>query len=97
MSKSYSPFIWEPSSGTTPGASYIHERLIGTVNGINKVFTTSSSYVLNSEVVWFDGVRMEKDVDYTRSGLSEITFVEAPLARSAPKCDSIVSIQYIPQ
>ena len=97
MSKSYSPFIWEPSDGGSGSTTYVHERLIGTVNGINKVFTTSNPYVLNSEIVWFDGVRMEKNEDYTRSLGNTITFMDAPIARSAPKSDSIVSIQYIPQ
>jgi len=93
----YAPFIWEPSS-TSPGVdAHIHERLIGVVNGINKVFTTSVNYILNSEIVWFDGIRMQKDGDYTRSGGNTITFIEAPKARALPKEDSIVSIQYTPE
>ncbi|MDB4726415.1 hypothetical protein OAF54_03170 [bacterium] len=90
-------WIGEKSATSTITGTIVNEQLIGTVNGINTVFTTSQNYVLNSETVWFDGVRMEKNVDYTRSGVNQITFMVAPLARAAPKCDSIVSIQYTPE
>jgi len=88
-------FINEKGIGGTTDA-HIHEQLIGIVNGINKVFTTSVNYILNSEIVWFDGVRLQKDGDYTRSAGNTITFIEAPKARALPKENSIVSIQYIP-
>jgi hypothetical protein len=97
MANAYTPFIWEPVDAGGGTDAHIHERLIGVVNGLNKVFTTSQPYVLDSEVVWFDGVRMQKNDDYTRSLGNTITFIDAPIARAAPREDSIVSIQYTPQ
>jgi len=109
--------ILEVSNGTlsepTPGVARITtgggasgiiiEVLLGTVDGVNKVFTSSVNFVPNKEIVWYDGVRMVEGFDYTRSesggvgtGYDTITFVVAPLARVAPRDDSIVSIHYIP-
>jgi len=87
----------------TSADQLVVESLIGTINSVNTVFTTSQDFVPGIEVVWFDGVRMEESCDYTRSesggvgtGFDTITFVEAPRARSAPKADSKVAIQYVP-
>lgn len=98
-------WIGEKTATAAPGTdAHIHEQLIGIVNGINTVFTTSVDFVLNSEVVWFDGVRLQKNDDYTRSesgglgtGYDTITFMDPPPARTAPRDNTIVSIQYTPE
>jgi len=99
----------EPSPGvarvsTGGGATnLVHEALIGLVNGINKVFTSSAAFLPGKEIVWMDGVSLEEGSDYARSesggvgtGFDTITFVSAPVSRVAPRDDSIVSIHYVP-
>lgn len=75
----------------------------GLINGVNVVFTTSSSFVPGSESVYFNGVLQFEGVgdDYVRSesggpgtGYDTITLAVAPRSRPGPKSDDRVSIDY---
>lgn len=52
----------------------------GIQNNINLIFTTSSSFVVNSTHLYLNGQRLKKGVgnDYTESGVNQISFTEAP-------------------
>ncbi len=87
----------------TSASQLVVESLIGLINNANTIFATSQSFLPGLEVVWFEGVRVQAPDDYTRSesggvgtGFDTITFVDPPRARSAPKDDTVVSIQYVP-
>lgn len=60
------------------GASVLSFRsnvdLIGTKNGVNQIFTLPSIPYLNSEVIYYNGVRLKRNVDYTISG-STVTII----------------------
>lgn len=56
------------------------ETLIGTINGTNKIFTTTYSYVANSTMVFINGLLQTRGTHYIESGDKEITFDEAPTA-----------------
>lgn len=56
------------------------ERLIGTVNGSNKIFTTSLDPATNSLVIFLDG---SVDKDISISG-NQVTFVTAPALGQVP-------------
>jgi hypothetical protein len=58
------------------------ERLIGDINGINKVFTITNIYRPGSTWIYWNGVFYAKDDDkwgFAETGESEITTIEAPL------------------
>ena len=54
----------------------VDEKLTGTINGTNKVFTTASAFT--SIQVYKNGVAMHKTDDFTVTGYNQITFVTAP-------------------
>jgi hypothetical protein len=56
----------------------IDEDLTGVVNNINKVFTTSTSYLTGSVRVYVNGLRQRNGTDFTETGDKEITMDEAP-------------------
>jgi len=62
----------------------------GVVDGVNKVFTVSSSYAVGSTAVWLNGVLLEPSLSdgWTESNpiLGEITLEEAPQS-SGPNPD----------
>lgn len=84
-----------PSVFATGSTSFIYSELCGgTPNGAITAFTTASSYVSLSTVVFLDGVRMRRGVDYTESADKEITFSSAPATGSEVLIDyqSAVSV-----
>lgn len=60
----------------------------GTVNGTNAVFTTASSYVSGSLLVFRDGQLMTLTGDYTQTGANQFTFV------TAPSIGSVIVVNY---
>ena len=65
------------SSGIT-GLFIFNETPVGVKNGINKIFTVLSPYVLKSTALYINGLRLKINVAYTESNPAEITFDEAP-------------------
>lgn len=56
----------------------INEPLIGAINNVNKVFTTTYNIKLNSSQVFVNGIRQNIEAHYVESGANEITFSDAP-------------------
>ncbi len=54
------------------------ETLIGTIDNVNKIFTTINNFKKNSSQVFINGLRQTLESHYTESGANEITFSEAP-------------------
>lgn len=57
---------------------WIEEQLTGTINGINKIFTTQNNYQSGKTRVFINGLKQQLGVGYTESGPKEITFSDAP-------------------
>lgn len=68
------------------------EPLNGTVDGINKLFTTDNWYKTGSVVVYHNGLAMRQDLDdgWTELGQNKIELNEAPIA------GDIMQAYYIP-
>ena len=62
------------------------ESLVGTVNGTNKIFTTSKTPVPDSLKVYRGGARQRITEDYTFTGKT-ITFTTAPVSGEVLLCD----------
>ena len=61
------------------GTQWFSEILIGTVNGTNKVFTTSQPFVGGSTLVYINGLLQIRDVHYTETQAeNKITLSDAP-------------------
>jgi len=52
--------------------------LVGSIDGMNKVFTTLYPFKLESTILFVNGVKQKLGVDYNETYYNEITFVEAP-------------------
>jgi hypothetical protein len=66
-------------------------NITGLKNGINKVYTLSNSYVLQSTKVYLNGIRLTpgSDYDYTETNPNQITFAYAPVV------DDLIIVDYI--
>lgn len=54
------------------------ETLIGAIDNVNKVFTTTDNFKANSSQVFINGLRQKLGTHYVESGANEITFSDAP-------------------
>lgn len=54
------------------------EAMIGTVNGINCIFTTTFDILTNTEQVYINGLLQQPTTHYTITDINEITFTQAP-------------------
>jgi hypothetical protein len=75
--------------GTVSGTLIYGEVPAGTLNGINKVFTTASAYRANLLSVFLNGVRQRRTNDYTETTNNSFTFVVAPVS------GDILSVDYM--
>jgi len=57
---------------------WIEETLIGTIDGVNKVFTTQNNFQSGKTRVYINGLKQKLGVGYTETGSNQITFSEAP-------------------
>jgi hypothetical protein len=66
-------------------------NITGLKNGINKVFTLSYNYVLQSTKVYLNGIRLTpgSGYDYTETNPNQITFAYAPVV------DDLIIVDYI--
>jgi hypothetical protein len=67
------------------------ETPTGAVDGSNKLFTTSSTYISGYLNVYLNGVRQSVTVDYTETSSNSFTFVVAPTIDDILRVDYIVS------
>ena len=58
--------------------NWIDEPLTGTINDSNVLFKTSFNYQDNSTVVFINGIRQNRGIDYIEQNGNEILFSEAP-------------------
>lgn len=58
--------------------NFYSESLIGSIDGINKIFTTTFNYELNSTIVFINGLKQKLNISYFENGTNEIEFDEAP-------------------
>ena len=62
------------SAGTTSSA-FISGNLIGSIDGVNKTFTTEYEYVPNRISISYNGQLLHPPYDFEQSGGNEITFI----------------------
>lgn len=63
-------------------AEIINEVPTGTVNGSNKVFTTTNMFRAGTTRLYLNGARQKPVTHYTESASNQITFVTAPTGGS---------------
>lgn len=56
----------------------VGEVLSGTVNGTNTVFTLANTTVANKEMIFINGVKQKRGVDYTITNSNTVTFTSPP-------------------
>jgi len=56
----------------------IEEELIGAINGINKVFTTTYNMMPGSAKVFINGIKQTSGTDFVESAINAVTFSDAP-------------------
>ena len=54
----------------------------GTLDGVNKIFSTSVPFSASTLQIYVNGVRQAVNVDYTITGASQVTFIIAPTSDS---------------
>ncbi len=57
----------------------IGELVIGAIDGVNTVFTTSGSYRAQSLMVWLNGLRQARTIDYTETSDTTFSMLVAPI------------------
>jgi hypothetical protein len=63
-------------SGGSGGALQIYNEVpVGVIDGVNTIFTTANNFTAGTTRVYENGQRLLKDVDYTESGVNEITLL----------------------
>jgi hypothetical protein len=75
--------------GTVSGTLIYGEVPAGTVNGVNKAFTTANAYRPNLLSVFLNGVRQRRTNDYTETSNNSFSFVAAPVS------GDILSVDYM--
>lgn len=58
----------------------IEEQLTGTIDGLNKIFTTTKNFRSGSAKVFINGIKQKPGVSFTETANNEITFSDAPTA-----------------
>ena len=70
-------YIGETGVGIGSGSGIKNENLTGTIDGVNKTFTTANSFVVGSTQVYINGIRQSLGTSYTEnSGSNEIIFTD---------------------
>jgi hypothetical protein len=93
--------LFNVGGGGTGNRTY-NEVPAGLVNGINKTFSTAAKFIPGSQVVFFNGQRLQPGAgnDYQISesvlgaGYDTITLEVAPRSRPGPRVDDQVVLDY---
>jgi hypothetical protein len=75
--------------GTVSGNLIYGEVPTGTVDGVNKNFTTANTYRPNLLSVFLNGVRQRRTNDYSETSNNSFSFVAAPVS------GDILSVDYM--
>ncbi len=78
--------------GVTTTEVIVDETATGTINGLNKVFTTSSDYIAGSLTVFLNGLQQSRLGDYSETTTNSFTFVNSPTGGASP---DVVTIRYV--
>ena len=78
--------------GVTTTEVVVDETAIGSINGSNKVFTTTDDYIAASLTVFLNGIQQAKPGDYSETSINSFTFVNAPLSIGS---SDTVTIRYV--
>jgi hypothetical protein len=89
MVKDLNAAIASVGGGGGSGNLIYGEVPVGTVNGVNKAFTTAHTYRPNQLSVFLNGVRQRRTNDYTETSNNSFSFVVAPAS------GDILSIDYM--
>jgi hypothetical protein len=89
MVKDLNAAIAAAGGGGGTGALIYGEVPTGTVNGVNKAFTTAHTYRPNQLSVFLNGVRQRRTNDYTETSNQAFSFVVAPIS------GDILSVDYM--
>lgn len=72
--------VWAvPPGGGAVSAQIFGETPTGLIDGVNKTFTASNSYVANTLAVYLNGLRQRRAGDYNETGATTFGFLNAPL------------------
>jgi hypothetical protein len=84
----------EGPAGTFEGsANFVcGETPIGVLDGVNKVFTASSTFLSDTLEVYLNGLRQRQTADYDELSTTQFQFVLAPLASDSISIDYIKSV-----
>lgn len=87
----YHDFEEQPFPMVATSSTFVSgETPLGTINNVNMLFTTIFPYRPGSIQVYLDGIRMDKDTEYTEGPLSQqITFLDPPDSGSMVRVDYI--------
>ena len=69
----------------------VDETATGTINGLNKIFTTTNDYISGSLSVFLNGLQQSKPGDYTETTANSFTFLNSPTSGANP---DIVTVRY---
>jgi hypothetical protein len=89
MVKDLNAAIASVGGGGGSGNLIYGEVPAGTVNGVNKAFTTANTYRPNQLSVFLNGVRQRRTNDYSETSNNSFSFV------AAPQASDILSIDYM--
>lgn len=83
----------DSNTGVTHAQHIYNEVMTGTIDNVNKVFTTAQAFTSGKLRVYLNGVRQILGDDYTVTDTDEITFTFAP--KAAPGNPDIVTADYL--
>lgn len=83
----------DSNTGVTHAQHIYNEVMTGTIDNVNKVFTTAQAFTSGKLRVYLNGVRQILGDDYTVTDTDEITFTFAP--KAAPGNPDIVTCDYL--
>jgi hypothetical protein len=65
------------------------ETPVGTIDGVNRTFTSANAYSPGFLAVYLNGLRQRRSADYTETSTQAFQFVNAPLPGDS------ISIDYV--
>ena len=74
---------------------YVNQSVTGAINGVNKIYTTPTTYVAGSLEVFRNGVLQVPGTDYTETTDTTFTFVTAPTGGNTLRVNYQFAIQNI--
>jgi hypothetical protein len=86
--------VHNPAEQTNTALDEIQENAIGTINGINVVFTSSVPMDTSTLKVYLNGQLVRSPDTYSITNTSTVTMVDAP--QNEPGNEDVLTLIYIP-